>query len=190
MLWQGPVSPLYFNLIKKHITELHTKYPGLRVQCCSGGKRLSTEQIDAFNQLVHQLNPQCVVLDKNSHYKGAIVCKSYSWQAEAPLAPAQELFDTYCRATADPVTAGFVIGVAPTPQGIIPEAQLAIVMQLKELVAQKKAPVAAGANMAPADAGAKPDAATRLKQVKSLYDQGLINKDDYDKKVKEIMDSL
>ena len=30
----------------------------------------------------------------------------------------------------------------------------------------------------------------RLKQVKSLFDQGLINKEDYDKKVKEIMDSL
>jgi hypothetical protein len=42
----------------------------------------------------------------------------------------------------------------------------------------------------PADTGAKPDAATRLKQVKTLFDQGLINKEDYDKKVKEIMDSL
>ena len=42
----------------------------------------------------------------------------------------------------------------------------------------------------PTDAAGKPDVATRLKQVKSLYDQGLINKDDYDKKVKEIMDSL
>jgi carboxyl-terminal processing protease len=30
----------------------------------------------------------------------------------------------------------------------------------------------------------------RLKQVKELYDKGLINKDQYDKKVKEIMDSL
>jgi hypothetical protein len=29
-----------------------------------------------------------------------------------------------------------------------------------------------------------------LKQVKSLYDQGLINKDDYDKKVKQILDSM
>ncbi|HEX5397653.1 MAG TPA: LamG-like jellyroll fold domain-containing protein, partial [Verrucomicrobiae bacterium] len=37
---------------------------------------------------------------------------------------------------------------------------------------------------------AKPDAAARLKQVKQLYDQGLINKDEYDRKVKEIMDSL
>ena len=42
----------------------------------------------------------------------------------------------------------------------------------------------------PAATPAKPSAADRLKQVKSLYDQGLINKDDYDKKVKEIMDSL
>ena len=42
----------------------------------------------------------------------------------------------------------------------------------------------------PVAAPAKPDAAERLKKVKSLYDQGLINKEDYDKKVKEIMDSL
>src|SRR5208283_2299050 len=32
---------------------------------------------------------------------------------------------------------------------------------------------------------AKPSAADRLKQLKSLYNQGLINKEDYDKKVKE-----
>ena len=36
----------------------------------------------------------------------------------------------------------------------------------------------------------KPSPAERLKQVKSLFEQGLINKEDYDKKVKEIMDSL
>ena len=41
-----------------------------------------------------------------------------------------------------------------------------------------------------ADPQPKPDATERLKKVKSLYDQGLINKEDYDKKVKEIMDSL
>ena len=42
----------------------------------------------------------------------------------------------------------------------------------------------------PGAAPAKPSAADRLKQVKQLFDQGLINKEDYDKKVKEIMDSL
>ena len=36
----------------------------------------------------------------------------------------------------------------------------------------------------------KPDATERLKKVKALYDQELINKEDYDKKVKEIMDAL
>jgi hypothetical protein len=36
----------------------------------------------------------------------------------------------------------------------------------------------------------KADPAERLKQVKALFDQGLIKKEDYDKKVKEIMDSL
>ncbi len=42
----------------------------------------------------------------------------------------------------------------------------------------------------PADNGGKPDPAERLKKVKALYDQGLINKEDYDKKVQEIMNSL
>ncbi len=37
---------------------------------------------------------------------------------------------------------------------------------------------------------AKTDPAERLKKLKALYEQGLINKDDYDRKVKEIMDSL
>ena len=36
----------------------------------------------------------------------------------------------------------------------------------------------------------KPDAGVRLKKLQSLYDQGLINKDEYEKKKKEIVDSL
>jgi hypothetical protein len=36
----------------------------------------------------------------------------------------------------------------------------------------------------------KPDATTELKQAKSVYDQGLINKDDYDGKMKKILDSM
>ena len=42
---------------------------------------------------------------------------------------------------------------------------------------------------ATSESTAKP-AAERLKQIKSLFDQGLISKEDYDKKVKEIIDSL
>ena len=61
--------------------------------------------------------------------------------------------------------------------------------EIKTLASATQAGVNA-APVPPTDAAAKPDAAERLKKVKSLYDQGLINKDDYDKKVKEIMDSL
>ena len=51
----------------------------------------------------------------------------------------------------------------------------------------------AGADIVPApttDNGTKPDPAERLKKLQSVYDQGLINKDEYEKKKKEIMDSL
>jgi len=51
----------------------------------------------------------------------------------------------------------------------------------------------AGASIAKVGANestSKPDAATRLKQAKTLFEQGLITKEDYDKKVKEIVDSL
>ena len=37
--------------------------------------------------------------------------------------------------------------------------------------------------------GTKPSALERLKQLKELHQQGLISKEDYDKKVKEIMDA-
>ncbi len=42
----------------------------------------------------------------------------------------------------------------------------------------------------PAGTPAKPSAADRLKQLKQLLDQGLINQDDYDQKKKEIIDSM
>ena len=42
----------------------------------------------------------------------------------------------------------------------------------------------------PTGTQSKPGAADRLKQVKQLFEQGLINKEDYDRKVKEIMDSI
>jgi hypothetical protein len=54
----------------------------------------------------------------------------------------------------------------------------------------------AGVNVVPVPALAdnkpvgKASSAERLKQLRAIYDQGLITKDDYEKKVKEILDSL
>jgi hypothetical protein len=43
---------------------------------------------------------------------------------------------------------------------------------------------------APAATQLKKSAEERIKEAKQLFDQGLINKDDYDRKVKEILDSI
>ena len=136
--YKGPVPPPYFSLIKKHITELHTKYPGLRVQIFDGSERLAPAQVDALKQLIHQLNPKCVILE---HHQEATVIKGWMWQAQAPLIPADNLFDGYCRA--DAAGQPFLLNVGPTSQGIIPDAQLAVLMQVKEMIAQNNVPVTA-----------------------------------------------
>jgi hypothetical protein len=61
--------------------------------------------------------------------------------------------------------------------------------EIKALATATQAGAGAAATSAPEPA-AQPTAAERLKQVKELHDKGLINKQDYDKKVKEILDSL
>jgi hypothetical protein len=61
--------------------------------------------------------------------------------------------------------------------------------EIKALATATQAGADAATPSAP-EATAKPATAERLKQVKSLFDQGLISKEDYDRKVKEILNSL
>lgn len=181
----SPVGNLYFNFIKKQITELHTKYPGLRVQIFGGSDRFSAEQWNDLVQLVHRVNPQCVILDGTHEgmiqILGGTVLKSYRWQPNAELVPAAQLFRRYDEAQTAKKSLWLTVGADPS--GTITDNQIAVLSQLKEMIANPPTPT----TTAPA---AKPDAAERLKKVKALYDQGLINKDDFDQKVKEIMESL
>ena len=151
-------------------------------------ERLTPAQFDELSQLVKRLNPQCAVWnttggDQGPHHAADTVLRGWMWSPNAKLNPAQPLFNKYQQCQ----TAGkaFVLNVGPDPSGNIPDNQIAVLMQVKKLI--ENPPPAPSAAPAPA---AKPDAAERLKTLKSLYDQGLINKEDYDKKVKEIMDSL
>jgi alpha-L-fucosidase len=185
---QGPVAGLYFNLIKKHITELHAKYPGLRVQIFDASARLSPAQWNELSQLVHHLNPQCVLLDRNHdpRYDYVTVNKGngWMWSPDALLNSMDRLLLVYNQAKASGHS--YLLNVGIDPSGRIPDSYVAALMDLKKRIDQGPATAPA----ATSGTGAKPDAAERLKKVKALYDQGLINKDDYDKKVKEIMDSL
>jgi hypothetical protein len=185
----GVVPPPYFNVIKQHITELNTKYPELRVLMADGSSRLSSAQFDELSRVVKRLNPQCAVWGfgndglSGPHHISASIISTWMWSPSAPLASAPPLFGIYQRCQ----TAGkaFVLNVGPMPSGDIPENQLAVLMDLKQLIAN---PPQAGSS--PETTGGKPPVAERLKQVKTLYERGLINKEDYDRKVKEIIDSL
>ena len=193
--FQGDVTPAYFNVIRQHVTELNTHYPELRVFILNVSSRLSPAQFDELNQIVKRLNPQCAVwaTDRGGtsgpNHVSATVIKSWMWSLKSALNPAPQLF----KACQQCQSAGkaFVLNVGPLPSGTIPDDQLAVLKLMKSLIAYPPPPVvpvvAAPAAAAP---DAKPDAAERLKKIKSLYEQGLINKEDYEKKVKEIMDSL
>lgn len=63
-------------------------------------------------------------------------------------------------------------------------------IQLLVTATRAGADVVPAPQVAPNQIAPKSDVEERLKKLKSLYEQGLINKEDYDKKVKEIMDSL
>ena len=194
--FQGDVPPAYFDVIKQHVTELNTQYPELRVFILDISSRLSPAQLDELSQIVKRLNPQCAVwtterggMSGGPNHVAATVNKSWMWSLKSPLNPAPQLFHAYQQSQS--AGKAFLLNVGPLPSGTIPDDQLAVLKQMKNLIANPPSPVvpvvAAPAAAAP---DAKPDAAERLKKIKSLYEQGLINKEDYEKKVKEIMDAL
>ena len=157
----GPVPEPYFSLIKKQITELHTKYPGLRVQIFDGTQRFSPGQWDELCGIIRKLNPQCVILDERHPgvplYSASPVLRG-RWFLQPNLPPvqpipAQEQLQRYRQAQDG--SRAFVLDVGPGPQGDIPENQIAALTELKQLIAQGPA----AANAPAATPSAKPDAA-------------------------------
>jgi alpha-L-fucosidase len=185
--WKGPVGPPFFNLVKRQIVELLTRYPALRILLIDEAQKLSPEQFQEFMEAAKQANPNCVIIadqnpPKGNYYGYSTVPKNWFWHTNEPLTPTQRILDNYYKAQTNQLP--FVLNVGPDQSGHIADNQIAVVKQVKDLIANGITRVAPDAPVA------KPDATTRLKQIKSLYDQGLINKDDYDKKVKEIIDSM
>ena len=181
---RGPVSATYFALIKKHLTELHTRYPGIRIQVLDLIQRLSPDQLGEIRDLIKRLNPGCVLSggDGGPRFDADTIFNGWMWKPQARLYPVQTLFDHY--SLAQQTRRPYLLNVGPDPSGRIPDDQIAMLTQLKEMIATRPL------TPPPAGTPAKPSAADRLKQLKSLYDQGLINKEDYDRKTKEIIDSL
>ncbi len=132
-----PVPNLYFGFIKKQIAELHTKYPGLRVQIFGSSPRLSPEQWNDLVQLLHRVNPQCVIMDAKhegvTQFGGGTVLKGWRWQPNAELVPAAQLFRLYDQTQA--AKKSFFLTVGANPSGNIPDNQIAELLTLREMMA-------------------------------------------------------
>jgi alpha-L-fucosidase len=136
--YKGVVPPPYFNVIKQHITELNTKYPKLRIILLDVSERLSPSQLEELGQIVQRINPQCALWnttggDKGPHHVAATVIRSWFWAPNAQLKPAPILFSNYQQCQAAGKT--FVLNVGPDLSGNIPNNQLAVLMQIKDMIA-------------------------------------------------------
>jgi RNA polymerase sigma factor (sigma-70 family) len=131
--YNGAVSRTYFDLIKKHVTELHTLYPGLRLQIFDMSERLSQEQFDELRETVKQLNPQCIVWGtapgQSPNHDSDTVIPTWMWTPNSHLNAAQSLSQHHQRSQA--AGKAFVLNIGPDRAGEIPESQLAVLMQVK-----------------------------------------------------------
>ena len=182
----GPVLPPYFDVIRKHITELYSRYPGIKFQVLDGHDRLSSAQLGELRQIIKRSSRSCVILgdtedNQGPAYDEATVIISWVWRPDAHLSPPQQLYDAYTHSMENGRC--FMLNVAPDRTGRIPQQQVAVLTEMKKLIA-------AGGAKDQFPAGGKADTCARLKHVKELHEKGLINKEQYDAKVKEIMDSL
>lgn len=84
--WNSPVPPEYYKLIKHHVTELHTRYPGAFYQLFDITWKLSQDQRWELYRLVKKLNPHCVVVDnqgfKQSRRNQGRICEPASWPTD------------------------------------------------------------------------------------------------------------
>lgn len=139
--FQGPVPPPYFEVIKKQLTELHTRYPGLRVQILDVANRLTPAQLDELRLIVKRLNPECAVWGGDNDPASDTIIKGWMWSPNAKLNPPQQLFTRYQQSQADGKT--FLLNVGPDTTGRIPDDQLAVLTRVKELINQGDEPITA-----------------------------------------------
>jgi alpha-L-fucosidase len=138
--FKGPVSPIYFSLIKRHTTELHKRYPGIFIHYFDVANRFSPAQKRELYQLIKKLNPNCIVsiglIEKEGENfyipKMGIrtLVNGWFWTADAQMLPVQKAYNQFC----DTIESGanYVLNVAPDKTGQIPSKQIATLMRLKK----------------------------------------------------------
>jgi hypothetical protein len=126
------MPPLYYSLIKRQTKELHTKYPDIQIHLFNGVGKISREQSEELKQIILHANPRCLVMDEQDVIGWQTVNSGYFWSPNAKLTSSQALIDRYL----DLQEAGkpIPLNAGPDRTGRIPDDEIAVLMQLKQML--------------------------------------------------------
>ena len=84
--WNSLISDKYFDLIKHHVTELHSTYPNTFYQLFDITWKLTAAQRWELYRLVKSYSPNCIVVDnqgfKQSRVNQGRMCETASWPTD------------------------------------------------------------------------------------------------------------
>jgi alpha-L-fucosidase len=214
--FKGTVSADYFETIKKHVRELLERYPDIGGCRFDGAHRLSNKQRLELYNLVKSLNPDCSVNVERVKKQGTVllnvpgalglpanaehpmegwdsVVEGWCWKPESQLNSEDRLYRSYV--TARQSGANLLVNVGPDQDGKIPSDQVRVLAELKKQIEKNPVPkgkVKSTVSSAPTANGGSGSSnyEQQLKKLKALFDQGLISKEIYEQKQKELLDSL
>ena len=84
--WNAPVGNTYYGIIRQHLTELHSRYPGTFYQLLDITWKLSAEQRWELYRLIKSFSPDCIVVMNQAFYQSrknrGRVCEPASWPTD------------------------------------------------------------------------------------------------------------
>jgi alpha-L-fucosidase len=84
--WDAPVENNYYQLIKRQLTELHSRYPNTFYQLLDITWKLSQEQRWELYRLIKKYSPNCMVVMNQAYYQSkrnlGRICEPKSWPTD------------------------------------------------------------------------------------------------------------
>ena len=84
--WDSRVPDAYYELIKHHLTELHSRYPGTFYQLLDITWKISQEQRWQLYRLIKKYSPDCIVVMNQAFYQSrrnqGRICEPASWPCD------------------------------------------------------------------------------------------------------------
>ncbi len=84
--WDAPIGDKYYQLIKHHLTELHSKYPHTFYQLLDITWKISPEQRWELYRLIKHYSPNCIVVMNQAYYQSrrnlGRICEPKSWPTD------------------------------------------------------------------------------------------------------------